>query len=237
MRRQTVATQWTHRCVGTLKSPRMTKPEIIAKIEKIGIIPAVRAYSAADALFSSESVFSGGIPIVEITMTTPDAIGVISQLIRSDPGVIVGAGTVLDLDTARACLDAGSTFLTTTGLDLEIVQFAHQHDVLIIPGGLTPTEVMMARKAGAAFIKVFPCSSLGGPSYIRALRNPFPDTRLIASGGVTQQSAADYIRAGANVLGVGRDLLPHDAVRTRASDWIHELARRFIEMVKQGRSS
>jgi 2-dehydro-3-deoxyphosphogluconate aldolase / (4S)-4-hydroxy-2-oxoglutarate aldolase len=214
----------------------MTKQEMLARIEKIGIVPAVRASSAADALFSSESVFSGGIPIVEITMTTPDAIGVISQLIRSNSGVIVGAGTVLDLDTARACLDAGSAFLTTTGLDPDIVQFARQHDILIIPGALTPTEVMMARKAGAAFIKVFPCSSVGGPSYIRALRNPFPETRLIASGGVTQQSAADYVRAGADALGVGRDLLPPDAVRARNSDWIQELARRFIGMVKQARN-
>src|ERR1700685_1727642 len=214
----------------------MTKRETPQRTKKTETPPAVRASSAADALFSSESVFSAGIPIVEITMTTPDAIGVISQLIRSNSGVIVGAGTVLDLDTARACLDAGSAFLTTTGLDPEIVQFAHQHDILIIPGALTPTEVMMARKAGAAFIKVFPCSSLGGPSYIRALRNPFPETRLIASGGVTQQSAADYIRAGADVLGVGRDLLPPDAVRARNADWIQELARRFIDMVKQARN-
>ncbi len=214
----------------------MTKEETLARIEKIGILPAVRACSAKDALFASESVFSGGIPIVEITMTTPDAVSVISQLIRSDSGVIVGAGTVLDLDTARACLDAGSAFLTTTGLDPEIVQFAHQHDILIIPGALTPTEVMMAKKAGAAFVKVFPCSSVGGPSYIRALRNPFPHTRLIASGGVTQQTAADYVRAGANVLGIGHDLLPSDAVRARNSEWIHELARRFIDMVKQARN-
>jgi 2-dehydro-3-deoxyphosphogluconate aldolase/(4S)-4-hydroxy-2-oxoglutarate aldolase len=214
----------------------MTKQGMLARIEEIGIIPAVRAHSAADAVFSSESVFGGGIPIVEITMTTPDAIGVISQLIRSNPTVIVGAGTVLDLDAARACLDAGSAFLTTTGLDPEIVQFAHEHDILIIPGALTPTEVMMARKAGAAFVKMFPCSSVGGPSYIRALRSPFPETRLIASGGVTQQSAADYIRAGANVLGIGRDLLPEDAIRARNSEWIQELARRFIGMVKQARN-
>lgn len=214
----------------------MTKRESAAGIERIGIIPAVRVSSAADALFASESLFSGGIPIVEITMTTPDATSVIAQLIRANPGVIVGAGTVLDLDTACACLDAGSAFLTTTGLDPEIVQFAHQHDVLIIPGALTPTEVMMAKKAQAAFIKLFPCSSVGGPSYIRALRSPFPDTRLIASGGVTQQSAADYIRAGADVLGIGHDLLPNDAVRARNSDWIHELARRFIDMVKQARN-
>jgi 2-dehydro-3-deoxyphosphogluconate aldolase / (4S)-4-hydroxy-2-oxoglutarate aldolase len=213
----------------------MIQEEILPRIGQIGIIPAVRARSAADALFASESVFSGGIPVVEITMTTPEATSVISRLVRANSEVIVGAGTVLDIDTARACLDAGSSFLTTTGLDADLLQFAHHHDVLIIPGALTPTEVMMAKKAGAAFIKLFPCSSIGGPSYLRALRGPFPDTRLIASGGVTQQTAADYIRAGADVLGIGQELLPSDAIRARNSDWIHELARRFIEMVKQGR--
>lgn len=215
----------------------MTNHEMLAKIQEIGIIPAIRACSPADALFASESVFSGGIRVVEITMTTPDAISVISELIRTNSDVIVGAGTILDVETAQACIDAGSAFLTTTGLDPEIVQFAHRHGVLIVPGALTPSEVMMARKAGAAFIKLFPCSSVGGPSYIRALRGPFPDTRLIASGGVTQQSAADYIRAGADVLGIGHDLLPPDAVRARNVDWIHELCRRFVEMVKHGRNS
>lgn len=213
----------------------MIQEEILPTIGQIGIIPAVRAHSPDDALFASESVFSGGIPIVEITMTTPDATRVISQLVRANAEVVVGAGTVLDIDTARACLDAGCSFLTTTGLDADLLQFAHQHNMLMIPGALTPTEVMMAKKAGAAFIKLFPCSSVGGPSYVRALRGPFPDTRLIASGGVTQQTAADYIRAGADVLGIGQQLLPLDAVRARNSDWIHELARRFIEIVKQGR--
>ena len=214
----------------------MTKQEMLAKIEEIGIIPAVRVASAADALFAAEAVFSSGIPVIEITMTTPGATDVISHLLRASSEVIVGAGTVLDLDTARVCLEAGASFLTSTGLDPELVEFAHQRDISIIPGALTPTEVMMARRAGAAFVKIFPCSSLGGPSYIRALRRPFPDTRLMASGGVTQQTAADYVRAGADVLGIGSDLLPNDAVRARNTDWIHELARRFIGMVKQGRN-
>lgn len=213
----------------------MTKEEMLSSIEEIGIIPAVRACSAADALFASEAVFSSGIPVVEITMTIPNAASIIARLIRDCSNVIVGAGTVLDVDAARLCVDAGASFLTSTGLDCELVEFARQHNILIIPGALTPSEVMMARKAGVAFVKLFPCSSVGGPSYIRALRGPFPDMRLIASGGVTQQSAADYIRAGADVLGVGHDLLPPEAVRARNSDWIHELARRFMEMVKQGR--
>jgi 2-dehydro-3-deoxyphosphogluconate aldolase/(4S)-4-hydroxy-2-oxoglutarate aldolase len=215
----------------------MTKNEMLRKIRQIGIIPAVRACSAADALFASESVFGGGIPVVEITITTPEATSVISQLVRANSEAVIGAGTVLDVETARACLDAGASFLTATGLDDELIQFARQHDILMIPGALTPTEIMMARKAGAVLIKLFPCSSVGGPSYVRALRGPFPDTQLIASGGVTQQTAADYIRAGADVLGIGHELLPSDAVRARNSDWIHELARRFIGMVNHGRNS
>jgi 2-dehydro-3-deoxyphosphogluconate aldolase / (4S)-4-hydroxy-2-oxoglutarate aldolase len=215
----------------------MTKAEMLMSIEEIGLIPAVRACSAGDALFASEAVLSSGISVVEITMTTPDAVAVISQLARNRSGLIVGAGTVLDVDTARVCVHAGASFLTSTGFDYELVKFADQNDIPMIPGALTPSEVMLGKKSGAPFIKLFPCSSVGGPSYIRALRGPFPDIRFIASGGVTQQTAADYIRAGADVLGVGHDLLPPEAVHARNSDWIRELARRFIEMVKQGRKN
>jgi len=213
----------------------MTKQELYAKIEEIGIIPAVRVHSAEDALFASETVFACGIPIVEVTMTTPAAIGVISQLVRDHPETIVGAGTVLDIDTAHACLDAGAAFLTNTGLDPELVEFSRQHHISMIPGALTPGEVMMAKKAGAPFIKIFPCANLGGPSYVRAIRRPFPGIRLIAAGGVTQLTAEDYIRAGACVLGIGHDLLPQEAIRARNSDWIRELAVRFIGMVKHAR--
>jgi 2-dehydro-3-deoxyphosphogluconate aldolase/(4S)-4-hydroxy-2-oxoglutarate aldolase len=214
----------------------MNFDEMLRTIMQVGIVPAVRTTSAADALFASESVFTSGIPIVEITMTTPEATKVISQLVRAASGVIVGAGTVHDLQAASACLDAGCSFLTTTGFDSELLQFAHQHNILFIPGALTPSEIITARKAGAALVKLFPCSSLGGPSYIRALRAPFPETPLIASGGVTQQTAPDYIRAGADVLGIGKELLPSEAVRARNSQWIHELARRFLEMVEQARN-
>ena len=215
----------------------MTKKEMLAHIEAIGIIPAVRASSASDALFASETLFSGGIPVVEITMTTPGAIDVISQLVRAGSDVIVGAGTILDLDTARLCLDAGASFLTSTGIDRELVEFTREHDISMIPGALTPSEVIMAKKAGVAFIKIFPCSCVGGPSYIRALRGPFPEVRLIASGGVTQQNASHYIRAGSNVLGIGQELLPPEALRARNSNWIHELCRRFIDVVKEARNT
>lgn len=209
---------------------------MLAGIEEIGIIPAARFSSADDALFASRTLFSAGIPIVEITMTTPGAAGVISELTGESKEVIVGAGTVLDLDTARICLDAGAAFLTSPGLDLEILAFALKHDVPMIPGALTPTEVMMARKAGADFIKVFPCSSVGGASYIRSLKGPFPHIRLIASGGVNQRTVGEFIHAGASAIGVGRELLPHKAISLKSQDWIRELARRFLGMVKEARA-
>jgi len=213
----------------------MTRQEMFTRIEEIGIIPAVRVFSPEDALFASGALLSGGIPVIEITMTVPRAAEVIAELRRSGSEMILGAGTVLDLDTARRSLDAGAMFLTSTGLDLEVVEFANKEKIPIIPGALTPSEVMMAMKAGADFIKIYPCSAMGGPAYIRALKGPFPKARLIATGGVTQQTAMDFMRAGASAVGVGQDLLPRDAVRNRNTLWIHELARRFMATVQVGR--
>ena len=214
----------------------MNKAEIRARIVEIGIIPAIRLSSAADALFAAEAVSASGIPIVEVTMTIPGAVEVIEELVRDNGDLIVGAGTVFDLDIARRCLNAGARFLTSPGLDLEIVDFARQHDVLVFPGALTPTEITAARKAGADLVKVFPCSQLGGAAYIRALQSPFPDVPLIASGGVTQQTAGDFILAGAVAVGVGRDLIQPRAIERRERDWIRELARRFLRIVKEART-
>src|SRR6202049_4895382 len=183
----------------------MTKQEIRGRIEEIGIIPAIRVYSAEDALFAAEAVASGGIPIVEVTITVPSALEVIHHLAVNRLDVIQGAGTVLDLGWARRCVDAGAQFLTSPGFDPKIVEFAAQENVVVFPGALTPTEVMAAAKAGADFVKIFPCAQLGGPNYIRALRAPFPNVPLIASGGVNQENATDFIRAGAVALGIGRD--------------------------------
>lgn len=214
----------------------MTKEQIQARIEEIGIIPAVRLSSSEEALFAAEAVGHAGIPIVEVTMTVPGAIEVITTLIKSNPHLIVGAGTVFDGKTARHCIDAGVKFLTSTGLDLEIVEIAFKEKVLIFPGVLTPTEVHAASKAGCRLVKVFPCSQVGGAGYIRVLKAPFPDVSMIASGGVTQQNAAEYIRAGAAVLGVGQDLIPKKAIDQRESDWIRELGRRFVTIVKDARA-
>jgi 2-dehydro-3-deoxyphosphogluconate aldolase / (4S)-4-hydroxy-2-oxoglutarate aldolase len=213
----------------------MKKDEVRARIEEIGIIPAARLASAEDALFAAEAVSSGGIPIIEVTMTVPGALDVISELVRSKPEITVGAGTVLDVETARRCLDAGANFLTSTGLDLEIVDFALKNEILVFPGVLTPSEIMLAWKAGSDFVKIFPCAQVGGPSYIKALKAPFPHVPLIASGGVNQRTAADFILAGAVAVGVGTDLIEPEAIRRREHDWIRELAHRFLHLVIHAR--
>ena len=213
----------------------MKKEQVRARIEEIGIIPAIRVSSPQDAMFAAETVCRSGIPIVEVTMTIPGAIEVITELAQNNPNVIAGAGTVFDLETARRCLDSGAQFLTSTGLDLDIVAFAARHDIVVLPGALTPTEVMAAWKARPDFVKIFPCSQVGGPSYIRALKGPFPHIPFIAAGGVNQQTVADFILAGAVAVGIGGELIPHEAIHLRQEHWIGELARRFAAMVKDAR--
>jgi 2-dehydro-3-deoxyphosphogluconate aldolase/(4S)-4-hydroxy-2-oxoglutarate aldolase len=214
----------------------VTRAEVRARIEEIGILPAIRVSSSADALFGAETAYHAGIPVAEITMTTPGAIEVISRLAKDLPNMIVGAGTVLDADTARRCLDAGAKFLTSTGFVLEVVEVALKNDVVVFPGALTPTEVIAAWRSGSDFVKVFPCSANGGHSYIRALKVPFPQIPMIASGGVNQLTAVDFILAGAAALGVGAELIPSEALRVRNERQIRELARRFLGMVREGRA-
>jgi 2-dehydro-3-deoxyphosphogluconate aldolase/(4S)-4-hydroxy-2-oxoglutarate aldolase len=214
----------------------LTKEEVRSRIHEIGIIPAVRLHSAEDALFAAEAVCGAGIPIVEVTMTVPGAVDVIREITRHNGDVIVGAGTVFYMETARRCLDAGASFLTSPGLDLDLVNFALGHDVVVFPGALTPSEVIAARKAGSDFVKIYPCFANGGPRYIRALKMPFPDVPLIASGGVDQQNAGDFILAGAAALGIGEHLIHQDAIKRRQGAWIHELSRRYIQMVAEARA-
>ena len=221
---------------GTAKGAgAMKREEVRARIEELGIIPAVRASCAEDASFAAEAVASGGLPIVEITMTVPGALEVISYLVKHYPKVLVGAGTILDNDTAHRCLDAGAQFLTDPCLDMKLIELAKNHDVVVLSGALTPTEVYTAWKAGSDFVKVFPCSQMGGESYIRALKGPFPKIPLVAAGGVNQETATKFILAGAVALGIGNELIPRDAVVKRRAEQIHELAKRFQRLVKAGR--
>jgi 2-dehydro-3-deoxyphosphogluconate aldolase / (4S)-4-hydroxy-2-oxoglutarate aldolase len=215
----------------------MTRLEVCKRIEETGIIPGIRTSTAEEALFAAETVCRAGIPVAEITMTIPGATDVISKLVRNGSGIVVGGGTVLDTDTAKRCLDAGAVFLTSPGLVMGVMEFAQRRDVAVLPGALTPTEVIAAWKAEADFVKVFPCSLVGGHNYIRALRNPLPYVRLIASGGVNQQTACDFILAGATALGIGGKLIPREAIKRRREDHIEELSRRFLEMVKTARTN
>jgi 2-dehydro-3-deoxyphosphogluconate aldolase/(4S)-4-hydroxy-2-oxoglutarate aldolase len=214
----------------------MTKREVRTHIEEIGVLPGIRVSSAEDAVFAAETVHEAGIPLAEITMTVPGAIGVIAKLARSVPDMVVGAGTVLDVDTARRCVDAGARFLTSPGLVLEVVEFAQKQEVVVFPGALTPTEVIAAWKAGADFVKIFSCAAVGGASYIRALKAPLPQVPLIASGGVNQLTAESFILAGASAVGVGNELVPSEALHRRHKGQIFELARRFLSMVKDARA-
>ncbi|MGP0075838.1 MAG: bifunctional 4-hydroxy-2-oxoglutarate aldolase/2-dehydro-3-deoxy-phosphogluconate aldolase [Bryobacteraceae bacterium] len=210
----------------------MKKEEVRARIEQLAIVPAVRAANEEDALFAAEAVSRGGLPIVELTMTVPKATELMADLVRKHPHMIVGAGTVTDLDTARACLAAGAKFISSPGLDLEILEFTAKAGVIAMPGALTPTEIMAAVKAGADFVKIFPCSQVGGVDYIHALKRPFPKVSLIAAGGVNQQTAGLYLEAGATAVGIGGDLIPPRAITIREAAWIEELARRYVQTVK-----
>jgi 2-dehydro-3-deoxyphosphogluconate aldolase/(4S)-4-hydroxy-2-oxoglutarate aldolase len=212
-----------------------TKEQVCARIKDIGILPAIRVSSSGDALFAAGEMFKWGIPIVELTMTVPGAIGVIAELARTTPQLLVGAGTVLDMETARACVDAGAAFITSPGMNPGIVEFTARHNIATIPGALTPTEVMVARDAGADLVKIFPCGAVGGPSYIKALRAPFPSVLFIASGGVDQMTAGAYIRAGAVALGIRGELIPPEAIRLRDQNWIRELSGRFLAIVQRAR--
>ena len=214
----------------------MTSQEIRKKIEELGVIPSIRVESVASAIFVAENVAAGGIPIMEIAATIPNSDKVIHDLTRRFPSLIVGSEVVAGIDHAQRHLDAGAVFLTGPGFDEEIVAFCVEKKVVVLPGALTPTEVLAAHKAGADFVKIFPCAQVGGEKYIRALKAPLPHVPLVAAGGVTQRTAAYFIAAGAVALGVGEDLIPRQAVRFKEGAWIRELASRFLNFVRQARA-
>ena len=213
----------------------MNKQEVRALIESIGIVPVIRASSPEEARFAADAVCRGGIPIVEITMTVPGALDVISGLARTAPQILVGAGTVVNAESARRCAGAGAQFLVTPGFDAPTVAAAQELNLLIMAGALTPTEVMTAWKSGADFVKVFPCGNMGGPNYIKALKGPFPEVPLVPTGGVNLETAADYIRAGAAALGVGGELVQKEALKFRNAELIRGFAREFLQLVKAAR--
>ncbi|MGA9668553.1 MAG: bifunctional 4-hydroxy-2-oxoglutarate aldolase/2-dehydro-3-deoxy-phosphogluconate aldolase [Terracidiphilus sp.] len=214
----------------------MKRHEVRARIEETGILPSVRVSSRELARFAGETIYGAGIPVVEITMTVPGALDVINDLASRYPDMAVGAGTVLDEETARTCVEAGARFLTSPGFVPEVVAYANTVNVVVLPGALTPTEVIAAWKAGSDLIKIFPTGHIGGVQYVRALKVPLPQIPLIATGGVNQTTAGDFILAGASAIGLGGQLLPKESLHFHQVDRIGELASRFIAMVKDARA-
>jgi 2-dehydro-3-deoxyphosphogluconate aldolase / (4S)-4-hydroxy-2-oxoglutarate aldolase len=211
----------------------MDKDQVRKRILEVGIVPVIRARSAGDAVLAAGAVAEGGIPVVEVTMTVPGAIGVIDELVRRGSAeLLIGAGTVLDRESAQRCVDAGAQFLVSPGLDLETVEFAVKEEILIMAGGLTPTEVITAWKAGSDFVKVFPCGQVGGAKYIKALRGPLPQVPLVPTGGVNLNTAGEFIEAGAAALGVGGELVQAEALKSGKREVIVENARKFVAIVK-----
>ena len=214
----------------------MNRQEVRNRIQTLGVIPSIRVATTEDALFAAEAVARGGIPIIEVTLTVPEAIRVISHVVKHAPEVIVGAGSVHDIDTAKRCLDSGVKFLSSDGLDPDTVRFAVEQKIVVIPGTLTPTGVITAWKLNPDFVKIVPCGHIGGASYIRDLKAMFPAIPLIAAGGVNQRTAFSFIAAGAVGLGIGGELIPREAIRRRQPDRIAELAHRFLAAVSDARS-
>jgi 2-dehydro-3-deoxyphosphogluconate aldolase/(4S)-4-hydroxy-2-oxoglutarate aldolase len=214
----------------------MTIEDVIRRIGEIGIIPVVRAATAEDATRAVEAICAGGIPILEITMTVPNAISVITHVVREHGRTaLIGAGTVTTAEQAEQCIRAGAEFLVSPGLSTHVLAVAHSCAKLAIPGALTPTELMHAQDNGAKLIKIFPCGNVGGPKYLQSLKGPFPNTALIPTGGVNASTAAGYIAAGAFALGIGGDLVNAAALRNGNLAMITQAARELVQAVQTAR--
>jgi len=216
----------------------MDKSTIMQHMRELGLIPVLRATSAEEAMTLADAILAGGIDILEVTMTVPGAIRVIEQLAdHHGDKLLLGAGTVLDAETARNCLLAGAQFIVSPALDLRTIELCRRYSVPIMPGALTPTEILTAWQAGADVVKVFPCSALGGAKYLKALQGPLPQIQLIPTGGVSLSTAEEFLAAGAFALGVGGDLVDAKAAREGRTSVVTENAQKYIAIVKKFRSA
>jgi 2-dehydro-3-deoxyphosphogluconate aldolase/(4S)-4-hydroxy-2-oxoglutarate aldolase len=209
---------------------------VVDKIREVGIVPVVRATSADEALAVVEAIRAGGIPILEITLTVPGAVGVIRELTRRlGDGALIGAGTVLDAESARECVDAGARFIVSPALDVPTIEVCRLLNVPVFPGAMTPTEIVTAWKAGADAVKVFPANAVGGASYLKSVKAPLPQIELIPTGGVSLKNIAELMAAGALAVGVGADLVDVAAVRRGESASVTEKARQYVAAVAAAR--
>lgn len=214
----------------------MDKAAVLGCIRDVGVIPVVRAASPAEAAAAIAAIEAGGVTVFEITMTVPGAIDLIREVSRSAPGALVGAGTVLDPAAAHACIDAGARFVISPALNLDTIHACNEAGVAVMPGALTPTEVLTAWNAGADMVKVFPANAVGGASYLKSLKAPLPHVRLVPTGGVNLQTGKDFIKAGAEALGVGADLVDLAALRRGEASVLTERARQFLQLVREARA-
>jgi 2-dehydro-3-deoxyphosphogluconate aldolase/(4S)-4-hydroxy-2-oxoglutarate aldolase len=215
----------------------MDRKQISRRIEEVGLVPVVRAPSAALAVRAVEAILEAGISVFEITMTVPGAVGVIRSLAeRFRDRALVGAGTVLSADDARACIDAGAQFIVSPGFDPATVAAAHAAGAAAMPGALTPTEVIAAWKSGAEMVKIFPAGALGGAKYLRALRGPLPEVKLLPTGGVSLATVPEYIAAGAAALGIGSELVDTAALAAGEDASLTERAAALAEAVRKARA-
>jgi len=216
----------------------MSKNKTLERIESLGLVPVVRASSADEAMQAIEAIRAGGVNVVEITMTVPGAIDVIAEVSkRYGDEVVVGAGTVLDPETARRCIDAGAIFIVSPALNVDTIAACIDAGIPVMPGALSPTEVVTAWNAGADMVKIFPAGAVGGPSYLKNLKGPLPQIKMIPTGGVSLATAADFIRAGAAALGVGTDLVDVKAIRAGNAHVVTERAREFVKIVNEARQA
>lgn len=216
----------------------MHKSHIVASILDVGIVPIVRADSAEKAIQAARAIYRGGVRALEVTMTVPGAIKVLEK-VADEIGneVVLGAGTVLDPETARACMLAGAEFFVTPALNPKTVEICKRYSKAVLPGVLTPTEVMAAWDAGADMVKIFPCGNLGGPSYIKALKAPLPQVLMVPTGGVKLDNTAEFFRAGASAVAVGADICNTKAMAEGRYDEIEKKARAFLAAVADYRQA
>jgi len=215
----------------------MTKEQMLSFITEIGIVPVVRTSSAESAIKAIDAIYRGGIRAAEITMTVPGALRALEKVAdQFGDKLVLGAGTVLDTETARACMLAGAEFLVAPGLKLSVIEIARRYSKVICPGALTPTEVLTAWEAGADIVKIFPCGNLGGPKYIKALRGPFPHIEMIPTGGVNLETAGEFLKAGACAVAVGGELVDTKSIREGRYDVIEERARQYLAVIARARA-
>src|SRR5664279_1180832 len=206
----------------------MQKSEVLNALRAIGLVPVLRAESEEQALTLASAIAAGGVTVLEVTMTVPGAIRVMRRLAEERPDILIGAGTVLDPETARMCILEGAQFVVSPALNVKTIELCHRYGVAVLPGALTPTEIVTAWEAGADVVKVFPASSLGGAKYLKSIKAPLPQVELIPTGGVSQATAAEFLEAGAFALGVGADLVNLKAIAESAKKYL-AIVRKFRE--------